>query len=46
MILVIGGSFQGKRDFAAARSAAGRPADWTDGAKASLEEMLEASPVM
>ena len=42
MILVIGGSFQGKRDFAAARFAAGRPVDWTDGAKASLEEMLEA----
>lgn len=42
MILVIGGSFQGKRDFAALRFAAGRQVSWTDGAKASLEEVMEA----
>ena len=42
MILVIGGSFQGKREFAASRFEGQRPVNWTHGAYASLEEVLEA----
>ena len=42
MIFVIGGSAQGKREFAERTFGAGRKVRWTDGAAASFEEMMEA----
>ena len=41
MILIIGGSFQGKEEFAEAMFSQGEKPRWTDGGNASLEEMLE-----